>query len=495
MLRRMMKRRDALKTIGGLAGAASLAKLLPGCGDGGEGPDHPEWKNRPPGITHYVYLMLENRSYDHVLGARALEGLGGDGLRAGMTNPDRNGAAVPLYVPSDLDMCTMHDPAHGWETSRQQWNNGANDGFLRVHPPGALDPLQYLTRDQMPVSWALADAYTSCDRWFCSVMGPTLPNRAYWHVGTSLGLKVNGDVLTAFSNGVPVPTLYNRLNDNGIDWAYYYGNLAVVSLLGQEGPYRVDLGPNDGTGHIRRFGDALVNGGTFFEDCANGTLPPVTYIDPAFFENDDHPPVHPILGQELLAAVYTALATSPLWPNIMLVVTYDEHGGFFDHVSPPKAADDTMARFGVEGFDQLGFRVPTLAIGPYAKQGHVSSVQYDHTSALKQLSNHFGFDTLTARMDAANDLSDCIDQDRLAAGDWARPAPIPMVDRYAWPTTDARCTTDESFRYGDPISEWADANPGGFKPEFDIRGQTKDHAMIRDFVRRHRDLWKVRGGL
>jgi phospholipase C len=339
-----------------------------------------------------------------------------------------------------------------------------------------------LTREQLPVSWALADAYTSCDRWFCSVMGPTLPNRAYWHAASSFGLKVNNEVLSDFSAGVPIPTIYNRLDAAGVDWAYYFGNLAVVSLLANPGPYQLELGPNDGTGHVRRFGDALERGGQFFKDAAAGTLPPVVYIDPTFGENDDHPPVHPILAQELIASVYTALANSPQWKNILLVITYDENGGFYDHVPPPTTTDDTEAKFGIPGFEQMGFRVPAMVIGPYVKQGYVSSVVYDHTSALKHLQNTFDLETLNPRMNAANDLMDCIDLDRLARGDWAPPAAIPMVDRYAFPTTDQRCTSSGGFRQLDPISEYANLHPGAFAPEFDLRGQTNDQKMIYDFL-------------
>ncbi|MDQ3368859.1 MAG: alkaline phosphatase family protein [Myxococcota bacterium] len=481
-----MRRRDALKTIGGLAGAAGIAKFLPGCGDGDDG--------GPTGITTYVFLMMENRTYDHVLGGRALEGLGGDGLRTGLGNPDLEGALVAPYVPTDVQMCTQGDPPHNWDASHAQWNNGAMDGFVRAHQaghPGAIDPMQYLVRDQQPASWAIADHYTTCDRWFASVMGGTLPNRAYWHTGTSFGLDTNNEVLDKFSNGVPVPTIYNRLDEKGIDWAYYYGSLAVVSLLGSPGPYALDLGPNDGTGRIRRFGDALQAGGQFFRDAAAGVLPPVVYIDPSFFENDDHPPIHPILGQELIAAVYTALATSPQWKNCMLVVTYDEHGGFYDHVAPPTTTDDTLAKYGVGGFEQLGFRVPAMIAGPYVKQGYVSSVQLDHTSALKHLQNTFGLDSLTARVDAANDLSDAIDMERLAAGDWAQPAAIPMVDRTEYPTTDPRCSSGGGFRR-DPISEWADAHPGAFRPEYDIREQSEGQRTIQEFLATHRGAGRHR---
>ena len=177
-----------------------------------------------------------------------------------------------------------------------------------------------------------------------------------------------------------MPTIYNRLQDKGVDWVYYYGSIAVAAALGNPGPYQLDLGANDGkTGKIRKFAaypdDAGDPNGQFFKDCAAGKLPPVTYIDPFFGNggNDDHPPTHPIMAQSLIAAVYTALAKSPLWKHCMLVITYDEHGGFFDHVPPPMTTDDTLQKFGVDGFQQMGFRVPALVIGPYVKQGYVSS--------------------------------------------------------------------------------------------------------------------------
>ncbi|MFN0252795.1 MAG: alkaline phosphatase family protein [Kofleriaceae bacterium] len=468
--------------MGGLAAAAGMAKFLPGCGDS-SGTDG------PVGITTYVYVMMENRSYDHLFGARRLEGKPGTAFPASLTMPDLQGNPIAPYVPEGRDAPCVLDPPHGWDASHRQFNAGAMDQFLVEHQrehAESREALQYLTREHAPVSYALADAYTTCDRWFCSVMGPTLPNRAYWHAASSFGLKVNTDVLNTFSAGVPIPTIYNRLADKGVDWAYYYGNLAVVSLLGQEGPYKIDLGPNDGTGHIRRFGDALVGAGQFFKDAAAGTLPPVVYIDPAFGENDDHPPVHPILGQEFIASIYTALANSPQWNNIMLVITYDENGGFFDHVAPPTTTDETEANFGIAGFEQLGFRVPTIVAGPYAKTGHVSSVTYDHTSALKHLQQAFDLEPLNARMMAATDLMDCIDLERLAAGDPAPPVDIPLPDRLAWPTSAMRCMSSGAFRQVDPITEWAEQTPGGFRPEFDLRGQTNDHKLVYDYLAQQR---------
>jgi len=482
----MINRRQALKRIGGLAGMAAMPKFLSACSS----------EEDPVGITTYVYLMLENRTFDHVFGARKLQGMAGDGLVAGMSNPDMNNVEVPIFEPTMDQMCVA-DPPHGWDPSHLQFENGTNKGFVKAyqqsHPGLRESPMQYLTRTQAPVSWALADAYTICDRWFASVMGPTLPNRAYWHTATSFGLKVNTEVLNAASS-VPVPTIYNRLEDKNVDWAYYSGPLAVVSLLGNSGPYALDLGPTDGTGHIRKFSAYADEpddpNGQFFKDAKAGRLPPVVYIDPFFGENDDHPPLHPILAQALISAVYRALAESPQWKNCMLVITYDEHGGFFDHVPPPtNPHDDTLEKFGVDGFQQMGFRVPTMVAGPYVKQNYVSSVQYDHTSALKHLQNAFELETLNPRMDNANDLTDCIDMDRLAKGDWAKPIELPEINLSDYPqaidpNTYPQCK-GMAFKVHDPISEWADLNPGLMVDDRAFEAETGSyHRGIVEFLRR-----------
>ncbi|HEY5948957.1 MAG TPA: alkaline phosphatase family protein [Kofleriaceae bacterium] len=490
-----MNRRDALKTIGGLAGAATLGKFLPACSS----------DDGPVGITTYVYLMLENRTYDHVLGARSWkEGKPGDGLRDGITLPDLNGAQVALYEPQNVvqQMCVGNDPNHSWDGSRLEWNSGANDGFLRVHQQefgaAATEPLQYLTRKQQPVTWALADAYTTCDRWFSSILGPTLPNRFYWHAATSCGYRSN-DVLNNVSN-LSVPTIYHRLRDANVEWAYYYGSLPVVSALANFAPpYSL---PQDYIAErVRRFGDSEVGIGQFFKDAEAGVLPPVTYIDPYFYLNDDHPPSHPMLAQQLVAAIYTALAKSPQWKNCMFVVTYDEHGGFYDHVSPPTTDDDTLEKFGVDGFKQLGFRVPALVMGPYAKTGYVSSTQYDHTSALKHLGNAFALEPLNPRMAAANDLTDCIDMDRLAAGDWAKPIDLPAISVQVdgsgvrqsitvgsdvWPYLDSACTNEGAgLRLIDPISETANKSPHLFAG-YDLRSSHDQYLTSIDaFLRKH----------
>jgi phospholipase C len=193
-----------------------------------------------------------------------------------------------------------------------------------------------------------------------------------------------------------------------------------------------------------------------------------------------------MLGQQLIASIYTALASSPLWPNLLFVITYDEHGGFFDHVAPPKTADDHAA----QGFDQLGFRVPAVVIGPYVKGGQVVSTQYDHTSVLKHIEVMFGLDPLTARSTAAVDLSDCIDHDRLAAGDWAEASPIPPV------------VVDESM-IGGACSASGDVQHdviemfdrlGGRHADLDRRSRLRDYAYtIGDYLDRMNAGRIVRG--
>lgn len=459
-----MNRRQAIKTIGALAGAASTAKLLAACGENGGGT-----------IDTFVFVMMENRSYDHYLGARSLlEGKPGDGLMAGMSNPDRLGNQVEIW-PATADAMCIPDPPHSWNASHAQWNAGANDQFVITHQNShgsdvLVEPMQYLVRDQVPVHWALADSYTSCDRWFSSLMCGTLPNRMYWHAATSNGAKVNDEVLGGAFEGVT--SLHHNLETAGIDWAYYYVDAPVLGVLD-------DL-PLES--RLRRFY------WDFIDQAEAGTLPPVVYIDPGFASNDDHPPHHPMLGQQFLSSIYTALSRGPHWKRCMLVITYDEHGGFYDHVSPPTAPDDRAA----DGFDQLGFRVPTVVAGPYVKQGHVSSVQYDHTSPLKHLENVFGLPALSARSTAASDLMDCIDLERLAAGDAAEPIEMPAIEIDESQLPD-NCRGSSLRTYDHDILQWAEANSSRLGEYYRLHESRDTVYGIADYLDRY-GLGRIRRG-
>ncbi len=447
--RKRVTRREALRDLGAAAGAASTSALL-ACEDdtAGTGPEKP----RGPGsITHIVIVMMENRSYDHYFGARSMvEGLPGEGLTAGLSNLDTAGVARPVF--RETTYC-VPDPPHSWDRSRAQFNGGMNDGFMTEyeasHPGAPPHVMGYFERSDLPVFYALADAYTSCDHWFSSVMGPTWPNRFYLHSGQSGGLTTNVPV------AMPWPTIYDRLDQAGVGWMYYYSDLPFLAVLGNTKNLPLEF---------------------FFEEAKEGILPPVTVIDPGFALNDDHPPHHPLLGQQFIASIYQALATSPHWEHCLLVVTYDEHGGFYDHVPPPKVADDRAA----EGFDQLGFRVPTLLVGPYVKAGHVSSTQYDHASVLKHIETMFGLAPLTARDAAASDLSDAIDAERLAAGDAAAPVELPVV-LFDESMLDVACTM---ARKKSDIEVLADT--GYFPAPSDRRSERRDLALfIGDFLAQH----------
>jgi phospholipase C len=395
-------------------------------------------------IDTIVIVMMENRSFDHYLGAlRLVEGREDvDGLDASMSNPDSAGNEVPV---SEAEADCVADPGHGWGASHEQFNDGANDGFVQDYEGHAPDDavhevMGYKTRATLPVTYALADAYAPCDRYFCSVMGPTWPNRLYAHAGTSDG-RTNND----FPEGgaFTFPTVWNKLDEAGASWRYYYTDVPFIGLFAD---------------HMTGDRHALVE--DFFRDAERGLLPSVVWVDPGFTFNDDHPPHHPGLGQEFLAAVYKALAASPQWGRCLLVITYDEHGGFYDHVAPPTTEDD----FAADGFDQLGFRVPTLLVGPYVRPG-VDHTLYDHTSWLKFVCERFGIAPWTARIAAANSLAASLDAERMAAADAAAPVDLPAFD-----IDDAALPPECSYGGGPPetpsgetptdLQRWVWANAG-----------------------------------
>lgn len=374
--------------------ASAGAGVVAGCSTKTDSSPAGDTAAGPATIGHVVVIMMENRSFDHMLGARKLlEGVAVDGLDATMANADADGNAVAPYA-TDVDC--IADPGHGWNDSHDQWNEGQNDHFVSNY--GGPEVMSYQTRDNAPVTYALADAYTTCDRYFCSVMGPTWPNRFYGHAGTSDGVK---------SNDLPdmgvydFPTVWSSLDAAGVGWRYYFSDLPFIILF--------DNHWRDGT-H-----------GTLDElwaDLESGDVPPVIWIDPAFTYNDDHPPHFVGNGQEWLAAVYSALTQSPIWDDCLVLLTYDEHGGFFDHVPPPTTDDD----FAADGFDQMGFRVPVLAIGPYVKQGVVSTT-FDHASWIRMVCDLHGLTPWNARIAAATSLADVLDTERMAAR-----TPLPAVE-------------------------------------------------------------------
>ncbi len=364
-------------------------------GEGGAGGSQPGACDDNGGLTAeqllapiqtIVVLCMENRSFDHYLGSlRLLEGrLDVDGLTGSESNPDSNGTPVAVH---QLDDFTPEDPPHGWDACHAQWNDGANDGFVTEHAGGSQsDVMGYHVRAQLPITYALADAGAVCQSWFCSVLGPTWPNRFYLHGATSQGQQSNVPVFGFTS-------IFDVLDDAGISHKNYFHDVAWAA-----------------GGYLKLGGNAGIE--TFFDDAAAGTLPQFSIIDPQFFgagANDDHPDHDIQLGQALIGSIYAALANSPQWSSCLFVITYDEHGGFFDHVPPPTTTDSDS------DFTRLGFRVPSLVLGPFVKQGCAISTQFEHVSVIKTLTVRHGLTPLNARVTATNDLSSTIEAAYLEA--------------------------------------------------------------------------------
>jgi phospholipase C len=265
--------------------------------------------------------------------------------------------------------------------------------------------MSYHRRDTVPFLYALADQYVVCDRWFSSAMGPTWPNRFYLHAATSAGRKSN----VPMGLGAP-STVWQRMADRCYTAKNYYANGIPW--------YSAAFPANAFSGDDAVVPDPIDR---FFTDAARGELPNFSIIDPDFGVNDGHPPHDLGLAEAFLGSIHRAMAASPQWSRSLLVVVFDEHGGFYDHVPPPLVPDPDP------DFRQLGFRVPALVIGPSVRKGAVVSTPYDHVSILATLATRFGIASLGPRMDAAADLSACIDPARAAALSQAAVLP-PAVD-------------------------------------------------------------------
>ena len=401
---RKYSRRSALQRMTLGLGAAALGS---GCALGPDhcesGPDEPavgpdfDEKGSPTakrllaGIDTIVVIMMENRSFDHFFGALAFDPAYAarnvvDGLSGNEQNVDDDGTVVSVHRSPTI---LSHGPLHTWEGLHLAYADGRNDGFVRANTGGLkVDAMAYLDRNDIPLHYALADQYTVCDRWFSSVMGPTWPNRFFLHAATSEGRKTNEAIVDG------PPTIWEKLGKKC--WAskaytagiahWYYGAFRGRTLAGND--------PMVGA----RIED-------FFKDARNGNLPNFSLIDPDFWSNDLHPPHSTGLGEALLGSIVRAMQESRQWKRSLLVITYDENGGFYDHVPPPKTVDSRPE------FRQLGFRVPTLVIGPSVKRGAVVSSTLEHVSIAATLRTRFGIESLGERMDATGDLSPCIDPD------------------------------------------------------------------------------------
>jgi phospholipase C len=358
------------------------------------------------GIDHVIVVMMENRSFDHFTGWVR----GADGRQAGLRFVDRYGVPHMTWHLTDFQGCAHADPDHSYEGGRIEFNRGRCDGWLRA---GENDPfaIGYFSAADLDF-WRQASAdWTVCDRYFAATMAETYPNRFYQHAARTDRTHNS----TAIST---LPTIWDRLAGAGLRGRYYFSDIPFVALWGSK--YLGISAPFP----------------QFLADCASGDLPEVAFVDPRFEDEgsgtsgDDHPHGDVRSGEEFLARVYNAVVTSPAWERTLLIVNYDEWGGFYDHVPPQQAPDADPANA------LRGFRVPALVVSPRARRGAVAHGVYDHTSVLRAIEWRWGLAPLSPRDANARNLAEVLDfQSPL------RRRPTPYVVRPA--PTGVPCQTAE----------------------------------------------------
>jgi phospholipase C len=422
--------------------------------------------NGSRGIRHVVVLMMENRSFDHFLSWLP----GADGRHDLTFVSSVDGNTYPNYpLAPDFQGCGYSDPDHSWEGWLVEYNYGKLDGFLQrpttpADNPGVklaaanTFPIGYYTNlnpdrtrkalPDLPVIGALAEQYTTLDRYFCAFAGETYPNRFYQHAAQT-DRDHNSEVPST------LPTIWDQLspipNSDGIPTGgYYFQDAPFLALWatpaiepGATFKYQAFMHPfSDADASTA----ALSSGTSFVAACQNGTLPNVCYIDPAFdneatgTSGDDHPQGDIRLGERFIADAYHALADNGYLDDTVFVVTFDEWGGFYDHVPPPQVIDDTNPADVMHAGDsstptdgrlypnykQLGFRVPGLVVTNLAfPRQVVHAGPFEHCSSLALIESTFGLKPLTARDKYARNLQDILLPSPVPAGLAVRPSSIP----------------------------------------------------------------------
>jgi phospholipase C len=344
--------------------------------------DHPAGSSP---ISHVVILMMENRSFDHWLGwlsedptylAAGQSRYGGsfsiDGsLAESYVDPggvSRTTGHLPVLLAGEDPYrgCGHPDPGHGWNSGRRQ----RDAGFLATGTGNDRFATGYYLESDLPVSSALARRFTVCDRSHASILGPTYPNRQYLISAQCGTYKSN----TIPAGGYPWDTIVERLSAAGVSVRDYFVDVPSLALWGSR---------------MTPFFSPIAS---YFDQCAAGTLPQVTLIEPGYLtgsRTDNHPHGDVRAGERFLRDVFAAFARSPHWENGLFILTYDEWGGFYDHLAPPILPDDLASAVDADNFGQAGFRVPTIMASPYVRPGWVDHQQYDHTSITRFLEWRF----------------------------------------------------------------------------------------------------------
>lgn len=347
-------------------------------------------------VDHIIVYMGENRSFDHFLGRLNQPEFYGseiDGLLPEMNNLDPQGNPVPVYHESDY---CPGSPGHSWNASHRAVNEGKMDGFVTASAGkdgnDGKQAMGYYDQSDLPLLYALANQFTVGDRYFSSLPGPTFPNRFYLMTGSSFGHIKNDKKRHRTER-----TIFHALNDAGVSWGIYKTDIAPILLW-----KKFSRANRKKIHHISKFR----------RDLRRGRLPKVVFLEGSFLLGDEHPSGFFQLSQKMMSRNIFSWMKSSYWKNSLLLMTYDEHGGFYDHVAPPEACipDDHEPKLvdsSIPGrFDRYGVRVPFIAVSPWVKRHHVTHGVYDHASILRLIERKFNIPALTRRDANANDLTD-----------------------------------------------------------------------------------------
>lgn len=373
-----LSRRNFLKS----AAAAGGGALLLGSSGSLFAKSSPLPKPNKSGIDHIVLVTMENRSFDHFLGWLP----GGNGMQAGLSYIDTAGNTYSTYHLTDYQGCGHADPDHSYTGGRIEYDGGKCDGFLQTSPPGDTFPIGYYTQPDLAFLGQAAPGWTTCNQYFAAIMAETFPNRIYQHAAQT-------DRLTNTTTISTLPTIWDRLADHSISRRYYYSDVPLLALWGPK--YLPISAPI----------------AQFFADCVAGTLPHVSVVEPRFLgepqglSGDDHPFSDIRNGEAFLNLVYAAVTSSPAWQNTLLVINFDEWGGFFEHVAPQPAPIPPADAAAGNQDGLRGFRVPCVIISPWSPKGSVVGGLYDHTSVLKMIEWRWSLRPLTVRDSAARNLA------------------------------------------------------------------------------------------
>ncbi len=384
-------------------------------------PDLAEGTDTIPEIQHIVVLMMENHSYDNHLGMLGRPGadgftLGADG-KPTASNPYANGKIQHAFrMPTTCQLSGK--PSQTWVDSHTQLAGGHMNGFVKSDSgPVAMG---YWEKADLPFYYSMASTFPIADRYFCSVLGQTFPNRRYLLAATSLGMINDGvpDPLDYPANG----TIFGRLDKAGVSFSDYYSLLDSFLPTATMGLFPEDL---------VRYGDHLHVIDDFFDAAKSGTLPGFSLVEPNYGKTSEEDPQNIVYGEQFAAQVIDAVMSGPGWKNTLLIWTFDEHGGYFDHVVPPAAvAPDDIGPNGnpkYNGFKQYGFRVPCGIISPWARENYVSHQVFDHSSICALVEAKWNLRAMTHRDANAHNMLDMLDLTQAA---FAKPPKLakPLIE-------------------------------------------------------------------